>query len=157
MGQPYFESAEETLARAYAPAPEPAVLSAEESRRLEEKFGDASLGSQIKEYGRDAVAALGEILLDPASKPALRADVAKWFLEKISGKASQQVNVESQTLNHFMDLLRQVQAGGAVLDVTPKLGAGPKALHSASDLETTEAAPPPAEQSPMEKWFAENA
>lgn len=154
VGQQYFESEEESFARAYAVPAEPAVLTPEEAKRLEDKFGDASLGSQIKEYGRDAVAALGEILLDPRSKPALKADVAKWFLEKISGKASQQVNVESQSLNHFMDLLRQMHSTGETLDVTP---GGPKALQTGEALSSTVETPAvDPELSPMDRWFRDN-
>lgn len=139
------------------PAPEPSVLLPEEVRRLEDRFGDASMGSQIKEYGRDAIAVLGEILLNPREKSTVRLDAAKWFLEKISGKASQQIQVESQTLSHFMDLLRtQAQVlrltnghgpEGQALDVSPGVSPGT----AGAQREQTEDS-----RSTVQKWFDEN-
>lgn len=57
---------------------------------------------------------------DPETKVRDRADAAKWLLEKVTGKARQEIEVESGTsILKLLQLIEQMKADGKVIDVTP--------------------------------------
>lgn len=93
----------------------------------------------LKDLGSDAVKVLTNVL-NGSGKTSEQLDAAKWLLEKLHGKAKQEVNVESNTLAGFMGLLKDMQRSGEVLhnsnapqrevlDVTPA-----KPEHSSQQL-----------------------
>lgn len=85
--------------------------------RYRNRLYEQDVITAMKDLGADSVRVLEEIIRNPNEKSALRADQARWVLEKLTGKAKQEVTVESNTLAAFMDTLKQMQASGETLDV----------------------------------------
>lgn len=85
--------------------------------RYRNRLYEQDVITAMKDLGSDSVRVIEEIIRNPAEKSSLRADQARWVLEKLTGKAKQEVNVESNTLVAFMDTLRQMQSSGESLDV----------------------------------------
>ena len=87
-------------------------IQAEIERHRAQLF-DPDVQNRLKLMGRDAVDHVHRTILDPAVKDELRSTNARWAVEKLTGKPKQEVNVESGTLNQFMDLLKQMGPGAA--------------------------------------------
>lgn len=90
--------------------------------RYRNKLFEVDLMSAVKELGTDAVGVVEEMLRSKSEKLKDRAETAKWLIEKLTGKARQQMDVESHSLAAFMDMLHTMQAQGTALapiDVTP--------------------------------------
>lgn len=115
----------------------------------EAKLRSLGLAGGVKEMGVDAVLALDAILRDPATKDSLRAEIARWVLEKTTGRAKQEVEVGVQSLGYFIELLKEMRSSGQTLDVTP---AAKPQLGSGLGLPEIEV---PAED-PLKVWFDEN-
>lgn len=79
----------------------------DEVERLRDKAFEKTVSERLKDLGPQAANVVEEILHDEKEKAALRADLAKWTLEKLTGKAKQEVAVESTTLSTFFELLKQ--------------------------------------------------
>lgn len=94
--------------------------------RYRNRLYEQDVITAIKDLGSDSVRVLEEIIRNPNEKSSLRADQARWVLEKLTGKAKQEVTVESNTLAAFMDTLRQMQAAGESLDVIDVSPGAPK-------------------------------
>lgn len=87
--------------------------------RYRNRLYEKDLVSAIKELGNDAVATFEEALRSGKLSIKERLDPAKWVLEKLSGKAKQEINVESNTLAAFMDELKRMKETNQPIDVTP--------------------------------------
>lgn len=115
----------------------------------EAKLRGLGLAGGVKEMGVDAVLALDAILRDPATKDSLRAEIARWVLEKTTGRAKQEVEVGAQSLGYFIELLKEMRSSGQTLDVTP---AAQPQLGTRSELPEIEVQP----ENPAKAWFDEN-
>lgn len=74
----------------------------------------------VKEAAKDGVSYIHETILNEQAKSSERLDASKWAVEKATGKAKQEIGVESNTLTSFMEMLRDMQRNGEAIDVTPK-------------------------------------
>lgn len=96
----------------------------EEVARFRTQYFDEDINRALKAAGSDAIKHIHKTILDEGEKSDLRSTNSRWVLEKLTGKAKQEVSVESNTLTAFMDLLRETRERGetlepAILDVTP--------------------------------------
>lgn len=94
-----------------------------EVARYRNRLFERDLVDRMKELGPEAMDVVERFMRDDKTKLRERVDAAKWLLEKLTGKAKQEVNVESNTLTAFMGVLRQMQEQGETLetiDVTPQ-------------------------------------
>jgi len=93
----------------------------DEVQRFMEKVFEQSVADRVKALGTPALDILEELLTsdDPSIKPQLKADVAKWVAEKISGKAKQEVEYSGNIVHDFVDKLKALEASGQILDITP--------------------------------------
>lgn len=111
----------------------------EEVDRYRNRLYEQDLVSHLKDLGNDSVRIIEEVIRNPAVKMRERTEAAKWVLEKLTGKAKQEVNVESSTLSSFMDLLKNMQSAGEPLerpiDVTPTQEGG--SAHDTPQLPVT--------------------
>lgn len=73
----------------------------------------------IKDTARDGAIKLRQMLHDPRTKESVVVDISKFSIEKSTGKAKQEISVESGTLSSFYDLLKSMKDNGEPLDVTP--------------------------------------
>jgi hypothetical protein len=89
-----------------------------EVKRFRESY-ETDIMSKIKEAATDGVEVIHQVILDPNAKISDRLNASFWSAEKSTGKARQEVALESGTLSNFMDLLKQMQQRGETLDVTP--------------------------------------
>ena len=87
---------------------------------------DEDIPALLKDVGADAVQAVRDFINDPLAKSKDRAETAKWLIEKLTGKARQEVDIDSSSLTGFMTILKQMSRGGEQLnpgntlrDVTP--------------------------------------
>ena len=117
-----------------------------EIARWRAKYFSQETADVIKDSARDAAVRIGKLVRDPNTKDALAFQAGAWLVEKATGKAKQEVSLESGTLNNFMDLLKDMQSCGEVLDVTPQTRA----------LAPLPAATQIAEPDPVDRWIAEN-
>lgn len=92
-----------------------------EIQRFQEKMFEASVADRVKELGTPALDLIEELLLsdDPQIKPQLKADLAKWIAEKVSGRPKQEIEHSGNMLGDFMSRVQQIQESGQVIDVTP--------------------------------------
>lgn len=93
--------------------------------RYRNKLFEHDVMTRMKDLGQDAVNVLEELLRDPEVSASKKITAAQWLLEKLTGKAKQEVSVESNTLSAFMETLREMQQAGESLapepiDVTPE-------------------------------------
>lgn len=90
-----------------------------------EKLFDMDITTALKDMGPDAIQAIHHALNSEREKPKDRAELAKWVLEKLTGKPKQEVGVESNTLTAFIDIMKSMQSRGeslepTAIDVTPQ-------------------------------------
>jgi hypothetical protein len=86
---------------------------------------ELDIASRVKEASLDSVEYLHGTVLDEGVKDEIRSTNARWFVEKQTGKARQEIGVESNSLNHFTEVLKDMMSRGETLDVTPpQLAAG---------------------------------
>lgn len=96
----------------------------EEVSKFRTQFFDEDINRALKAAGSDAIKHIHKTILDENEKSELRSTNARWITEKLTGKARQEVNVESNTLGSFIELLREVRDSGqplepVTLDITP--------------------------------------
>lgn len=87
--------------------------------RYRNRLYDQDLVHAIKNLGGDAVAAYEEALRGKDLSTKEKLVPATWVLEKLSGKAKQEINIESNTIASFMDELKRMKETGQTIDVTP--------------------------------------
>ena len=89
----------------------------DEVLRFRESF-ETDILTKVKEAALDGINRIHRIVLDEQEKTTTVLDASKWLIEKTTGKARQEVNVESNTLTNFMEVLRQMSNRGETIDVT---------------------------------------
>lgn len=108
-----------------------------EIQRFQEKMFEQSVAERVKELGTPALDIIEELLTsdDPSIKPQLKADLAKWIAEKVSGKAKQEVEHTGNILHEFMDRVNHLEQTGKIIDVTQTKA---KELDEGEEREVTE-------------------
>lgn len=94
--------------------------------RLYEKAFQATVEARLKDLGPNALDVVEEVLRsnDKEIKPQLKADMARWVVEKLTGKPRQEVDHQSSTLANFMSMIQEMQNAGHVFKAPqPQLGA----------------------------------
>jgi len=89
-----------------------------EIERLEDRLFEEDLNSRLKNLGPIAIGVLEDVLTsnDPSIKPHVKREAATWVVEKLTGKPRGEINVESNSLTGFMDLIKQMQERGEGFD-----------------------------------------
>jgi len=105
---------------------------------------EADIITRVKAAAQDGAEFIHETIHNEAAKVSERLDASKWAVEKATGKAKQEVGVESGTLMSFMELMRQMQPGSSPREVTESV----PALAAPTDN-----APP---QDKFDSWLDEN-
>lgn len=139
-----------------------------EIKKFRTAFFDKDVKGALREAGPDFVKSLHSAILDPALKPDKRAELAKWGIEQLEGKARQQVDVNDTSLDKFMQLLKQMSAngetiappslsGGGMIDVTPRqIPAGAEGpLHTTAEAKKPDA--PPTRNPAIWAWVSQNS
>lgn len=100
--------------------------------RYQDKSYEESVAKRVKNLGSPAIDVFEEILTsdDPAVKPNLKLDAAKWVAEKISGKAKQEVEFSGSVAVGVLDRIDEMKKSGQIIDVTQSA--------SKQEVETTE-------------------
>lgn len=90
-------------------------------QQYQDKIFDKSMGEQIRELGPYAMDVVEEILTvkDPNIKPNVKADMAKWVVEKVSGRPKQEVEHTGNIVHEFYEKLEHLEKTGQILDITP--------------------------------------
>lgn len=94
-----------------------------EVEKFRAQFHDPAIMNALKSAGPDAIQQIHKTILDDTEKSELRSTNSRWVVEKLTGKAKQEVSLESNTLATFLDTLKQMQQSGESLeeiDVTPQ-------------------------------------
>lgn len=120
-----------------------------EMSRFADRMFEADVMTRLKALGPSAVDVIEELINDPAVSALKKADKAQWIIEKLSGKARQEVGVESNTLAAFMEVARQMQQRGETLtdiDVTPQRA------DSGQEERPVSALAPASTESKFSKW-----
>lgn len=99
---------------------------------------DQDVASALKEMGPDSIAVIREMLLSTNEKLKDRSETAWKLIEKLTGKARQEINVESNTLTAYMDMVRQMHSRGERLDAPPIIDVTPQVAADLPKLEAGE-------------------
>lgn len=92
----------------------------DEIDRVRSQYYSHDAVSVIKDAALDGARRIHKIILDPNTKESTALAAGQWAVEKATGKAKQEVSVESGTFSAFMDLLNQMKDRDEPLDVTPQ-------------------------------------
>jgi hypothetical protein len=123
------------------------IIVAAVAKHIDDIYGE-DIEARMKSLAPDALNAIEEILMDERLPAVEKENAARWLLEKVSGKAAQQIDVRGEvSVGIFMDKLEQMKDAGQVLDATPKPALGP------GETATPEAEPVP---DPLASWVKEN-
>lgn len=90
-----------------------------EIRRIRDAVFDRSTVDTLKEASRDGVRLIHNTILDNGADLRTRIDASKWAKEQAYGKAHQSHSVENNTLNVYIDAVREMTKKGEIIDVTP--------------------------------------
>lgn len=88
-----------------------------EIKQWRDRYIDEDAVAIMKRTSVNAALNLERTVLDARDKNSY--DASKFVLEKVTGKARQEVTVESGTLGNFMSMLKEMQRRKEPLDVTP--------------------------------------
>ena len=102
----------------------------------------------LKNSAKDGARRIQAMINDPKAKDTLVLDASKFAIEKVTGKARQEVTVESGTLSTFMEMLKEMRQRGEAIDVTPA-----PALAGGQVTETAEA---PQQEDKFTAWLDQN-
>jgi hypothetical protein len=91
-----------------------------EINRWRDQLFDSDVVTRMKEVASDAVTRLHGLVLDPQTDDRVALSASQFAIEKVTGKAKQEISVESGSLAAFTELLKEMKARGEVLDVTPQ-------------------------------------
>jgi len=98
----------------------------------------------------------------PHIKPALRADTARWLLEKVTGKARQEVDIKGNLFGDLLGRLDEIRSQGKTIDVKAlrvvgSEGGTPERIGT-EGAEGSSVTEPGAgqEEGEQEKWIREN-
>lgn len=119
--------------------------------RIQERIYEDTIGGRLKKMSDPALAIVEKILTDRTNRVKIseQADMAKWVLEKLDGKATQKFDVGENMLGLLMDKLDHMKNAGKGLnsiDVTPL-----KELNSTSSTPSED--PSPAPLDPLKDWI----
>jgi len=114
--------------------------------RYQDRMHEEDLEDRIKSLGPDALDTIEEILSSNAD-PLKKESAARWILEKISGKASQQIDVTGEIgIGVFMEKLDKIKVAQRI--GSPILEARGQSTESAPEPEST--------KDPIEDWLDKN-
>ena len=126
-----------------------------EVERLQDKLFDCTIGERLSEMGSTAASVIEEILTssDPYIKPQLKAETARWVLEKLTGKPKQEIETKDGNLTDFMTLLKQMKEGqqNHLSLATDEARNAGSSLSTSSYIDIS-----PKEKDPLEIWIDEN-
>lgn len=123
-----------------------------EIEKLQDKMFEADLDTRMKELAPEALDVIEEIISSDTMTAAKKENAARWLLEKVSGKAAQQIDLKGDiSVGVFLDKLDQLKATGQVIDVTPK----PQLPVSEQSEKLAEATESPAAD-PLLEWVNQN-
>lgn len=116
-------------------------------RWREALFDDETIAN-LKEAARFGSVRIRNLIVNPKTDDRVALTASQFAIEKVTGKAKQEVSVQSESLTGFMDMLREMRNRNEALDVTPK----PLTASTASG-EVGNAAP---QADRFSAWIAEN-
>ena len=90
-----------------------------EIMRLRSQIFDRDTVETLKEASRDGAKYVHSVILDESEATKYRLDAAKWAKEQAYGKAHQSHTVENNTLNVYIDMMKDMKNRGEILDVSP--------------------------------------
>lgn len=102
--------------------------------RYRQKLYEKDHVDALKDLGTAGLEVMEEMIRDPKNKLRDRVEASKWVLEKITGKPKQEVSIESQSLNRFMDVMKQMRESGETLEIG---GSGARDVTPGETIETT--------------------
>lgn len=86
--------------------------------RQRDRYFNQSAVDVVKDSAVAGARYVQQVIHDPTVKETVRLDAAKWAVEKATGKAKQEIGVESGTLMSFMELMKSMAERGEVLEPT---------------------------------------
>ena len=100
-----------------------------EVKRIMDRTFEAGVSTRLKRLAEPALNIIEQVMNDRTNRVSLKekADVAKWMLEKVDGKAIQKHEVSGGVLLSVMDKLDSMKTAGQVIDVTKSFAALPAA------------------------------
>lgn len=96
---------------------------------------DLDPNQRIKDAAIDSIDRIHAMVLDEGTNAKLALDASKFLLEKATGKAKQEINVESGTLMQYMEMLKGMQQRGETFEVVDVTPAEPQNLLEAREVE----------------------
>lgn len=111
--------------------------------RFHYRFLDAVATERLRELGPDAIYVIEEMLCSPSEKLRDKTETAKWVIEKLTGKARQEI--EHNAGSNILELLKQLRRTHEALAL-------PSAEPPEIELVQTEKEP----EDPLERWVSEN-
>ncbi len=91
---------------------------------------DADTAAILKTAGRDAAMYLVRTLRDPKVKDEIKSGIAKFMIEKETGKARQETHLEIGGLSEYMRIIKDLDKRGGIVDVSPEQLAAPQSAES---------------------------
>lgn len=123
--------------------------------RLHDRAFDTSIGDRLKDLSSHAMDVIYSTLMsnDPHIKPSLRAETARWVVEKLSGKPRQEIETKDGNLTDFMTLLKQMKEDqqNQLPVATDDARNDGSSLSTSSYIDVS-----PKEKDPLEIWIDEN-
>lgn len=121
----------------------------EEIRKLQDRIFEATISQRMKAMGDAALNNIEWILTDRTNKVKVseKADMSKWVVEKLDGKAIQKTDIGENLLSVLLDRLDAKNAPRSVIpadiEITPSLPAPSPATE------------PPAEADDLQSWISD--
>lgn len=112
-----------------------------EIARIQDRMFQSDIITRLKDLGGDAVDVLEELMRDPAISALKKADKATWIIEKLSGKAKQEVAVEATSIAAFMEVMRQMQQSGERIVSSPDIDVTPRNVGEGAEPQANSARP----------------
>lgn len=109
----------------------------EEITRYRDAMFSQTIENGLKAMGPDALTDIHETILDKTVKPETRNTNSRWVLEKLTGKATQQVAVDHGGIVYYMNLLKEARETGKPIDITPLLKPAQPTEDATSEPEQT--------------------
>lgn len=79
----------------------------------------ARAGDILKGAAEDAAREIHRIILDPNTKETTRLAAAQFAVEKVTGKAKQEIDVRGGDINYYINIKQEMIRSGEIVDVTP--------------------------------------
>lgn len=88
-----------------------------EIRRMRDQVMDGDMIAMLRSAGKDSIRLIHNIILDDNAKMGHRLDAAKWAKEQALGKAHQSHTIENNTLNVYVETMREMRRTGEAIDI----------------------------------------